>query len=157
MLLSSKGIWTHLPWYTHNHLKPVLGTRISASDSQGRMPMLYLTATPSGSVRFYSSALPDLGNTSINHVLNVWVPSRSTLWPIWKSFQTIFHLEVHKMSFTILMRNCEINGAGIRTPAGGVPARAQQVKNLTYHTWGYGLDPGLTQWVKDLALPQAVA
>ena len=34
---------------------------------------------------------------------------------------------------------------------------AQQVKNLTSIRNGAGLILGLTQWVKDLVLPQAVA
>ena len=36
-----------------------------------------------------------------------------------------------------------------------VPIMAQQVKNLTSIHEYVGLIPGLTQWVKDLTLPQA--
>ena len=39
---------------------------------------------------------------------------------------------------------------------GGVPTVAQQVKNLTSTRDGMGSITGLTQWVKDPALPQAV-
>ena len=35
----------------------------------------------------------------------------------------------------------------------GVPIVAQQVKNLTSIHQDAGLIPGLTQWIKDLALP----
>ena len=38
----------------------------------------------------------------------------------------------------------------------GVPVGAQQVKNPTSIHEVAGLIPGLTQWVKDLAMPQAV-
>ena len=38
----------------------------------------------------------------------------------------------------------------------GVPVVAQQVKNPTSIHEDVGSVPGLTQWVKDLALPRAV-
>ena len=38
-----------------------------------------------------------------------------------------------------------------------VPNVAEQVKNLTSMNEHMGLIPGLTQWIKDLALLQAVA
>ena len=38
----------------------------------------------------------------------------------------------------------------------GVPIVAQQVKNQTSICEDVGLIPGLTVWVKDLLLPQAV-
>ena len=38
-----------------------------------------------------------------------------------------------------------------------IPTVAQQVKNMTSIYEDVGLIPGLVQWVKDLALPQAAA
>ena len=43
----------------------------------------------------------------------------------------------------------------LRNP--GIPVVAQQVKNLTNIHKNVGSIPGLTQWVKDLALLQAAA
>ena len=39
----------------------------------------------------------------------------------------------------------------------GIPVVTQQVKNLTSIHENVGLIPGLTQWVNDLVLPQAMA
>ena len=39
----------------------------------------------------------------------------------------------------------------------GVPTVAERVKKLTRILEDTGLMPGLAQWVKDLALPQAAA
>ena len=43
----------------------------------------------------------------------------------------------------------------LRDPNPGVPIMAQWVKNLTSIHKDVGLIPGLTQWIKDLELPQA--
>jgi len=43
------------------------------------------------------------------------------------------------------------------TTSTGVPVVAQWVKNLTSNHKDAGLIPGLTQWIKDLALLQAAA
>ena len=45
----------------------------------------------------------------------------------------------------------------LKLPGQGVPVVAQPVKNLTSIHGDAGLVPGLTQWVKDLVLPQAAA
>ena len=50
-----------------------------------------------------------------------------------------------------------IGGKMIEISTWGVPTVAERVKKLTRILEDTGLMPGLAQWVKDLALPQAAA
>ena len=73
---------------------------------------------------------------------------------IWMQLEIIILSEVSRTKTNIILYHIYVES---KKKIQGVPVVAQRVKNLTSIHGNVGLIPGLTWWVKALALPQAAA